>query len=212
MFTGLIEATASIEEIKRDRGGLEISIESDFVSQNVSAGDSVAIDGACLTVKRVEGSRVWFDVSKESTDRTIINYYQKGTEVNCELALRQGGRLGGHIVLGHIDTTGTILYALREREYTRIRVEFERLFSPLVVEKGSIAINGVSLTINEVGVNFVDIMIIPHTLEKTNLRLLKACSRVNIEFDIIGKYVYRMMSQSSLRDDRLKRLIEEGEV
>jgi len=212
MFTGLIGSVAPIKSLNKSTGACELSIDSEFVSRNVAIGDSVAIDGACLTVKEIVGREVRFDVSSETIKRTIIDSYQKNTEVNCELSILPSGRMGGHIVLGHIDTIGTVSQIYKDNEYSRIRIEFDRIFAPLVVEKGSIAINGVSLTINEIGDNFAVVMIIPHTLEHTNLKYLKGLSRVNIEFDILGKYIYRMMSRSSFKDSRLKRLLEEGEI
>lgn len=212
MFTGLIESIGKVSNLIKKPAGFELLIDDDYVSINVKEGDSVSVDGVCLTVKQLNNKTVVFDVSSETVRRTIINDYKKGSLVNLELAMRPDGRMGGHIVTGHIDTTGIIREKLERNGYIQFMVSFESIYSSLVVEKGSIAINGVSLTINETGADYVTMMLIPHTIDKTNLKQLRVGDKVNIEFDLIGKYVIKYLLKSNSRDIRLRRLLEEGEL
>lgn len=209
MFTGLIESTGRVEGLIRTSSGLKLSIQDEYIAQNVREGDSVSVDGACLTVISIDKNIVYFDVSEETFKRTILKGYRKGTIVNLELALRADKRLDGHLVMGHIDTVGRVATIDKMGDYLQLSIEFDRLYSPLVVEKGSIAINGVSLTVNKAEEQRASLMLIPSTLEKTNLKLLKTYDAVNIEFDIIGKYIIRYLSRGGTPDDRLRRLIEE---
>lgn len=212
MFTGLIESSGWVVDLKRGSSGALLSIEDEYISKSVSSKDSVAIDGACLTVIDIQGKIVVFDVSTESLDRTIICEYKRGRRVNCELAIRADSRMGGHFVLGHVDTVGVVKALKRSGNFTIMNIGFDRVYSPLTVEKGSISINGVSLTINEAGEGFIGIMLIPHTLGKTNLIDLRVSDKVNIEFDILGKYIMRFLSNKNLKDIKLKNLLIGQEI
>ncbi|MCX7944779.1 MAG: riboflavin synthase [Deltaproteobacteria bacterium] len=212
MFTGLIESTGKIWNLKKRDKGLELYIEDHFVASNVKEGDSVSVDGACLTVNGINDKIVSFDVSFETIHRTIISDYKVGSIVNCELSLRADKRIGGHIVTGHVDTVGIVKRCSLKGDFLLLSINFDKDYSPFVVEKGSIAINGVSLTINEVGSDFVTLLLIPQTIQRTNLRFMKPNDRVNIEFDIIGKYVVKYLAARDTSDSRLKRLLEEEEL
>lgn len=212
MFTGLIESSGLVVDLKKGTSGSVLMIDDSSTSKNVRAGDSVAIDGACLTVRDVQGKIVIFDVSMESLERTIIGEYRRGRRVNCELAMRADSRMGGHFVLGHVDAVGTVKRLERSDKFTRASIAFDRSYSPLTVEKGSISINGVSLTINEVGDGFISVMLIPHTLTKTNLIDLRVLDRVNIEFDILGKYVMRFLTNQNVKDMRLRNFLRGQDI
>ncbi len=209
MFAGLIQSIGRVRSLSRKSDGYLLLVEDDYIYSNVKEGDSVSVDGACLTVRSIENDIVGFDVSVETFRRTIIGEYKSRRSVNMELALMSGSRIGGHIITGHIDTKGNVLEYSKRGDYIYFCVGFDRSFSSLVVEKGSIAINGVSLTINEVQDGEISVLLIPHTIQNTNLELLNAGDRVNIEFDLLGKYVVRYLLKKENGDERLKRLLEE---
>jgi riboflavin synthase len=192
MFTGIVSA-AFIEEIRKEENGWILLVSAPLIAPKVQLGDSVAIDGACLSVYKVEGSVLWFYVSPESIDKTIIRYYSKGTKVNIELPMQPSGYLGGHYVLGHVDATATVSNIIPGDKAWFFTISIPEPFVKYVVYKGSVAINGVSLTINQVEENQIELCIIPITIEKTNMSLLKVDDRVNIEFDILAKYTEQLL-------------------
>ena len=197
MFTGLVLGTGEVIRFNRAGVDAEVTIEARFDLGDVKKGDSVAVDGACLTVVERKGRIFSADVSAETLSRTILGSYRPGRLVNLELALRMGDRLGGHLVTGHVDGLGE----LRKKEEVgdSIRLEF-RIPEELgfyLIEKGSVAVNGISLTVNECGRNFFRVNIVPHTAEKTTISSWKVRDRVNIEVDIIGKYVARFLGKTN---------------
>jgi len=192
MFTGIVSA-AFIEEIRKEENGWILLVSAPLIAPKVQLGDSVAIDGACLSVYKVEGSVLWFYVSPESIDKTIIRYYSNGTKVNIELPMQPSGYLGGHYVLGHVDATATVSNIIPGDKAWFFTISIPEPFVKYVVYKGSVAINGVSLTINQVEENQIELCIIPITIEKTNMSLLKVDDRVNIEFDILAKYTEQLL-------------------
>ena len=196
MFTGLVEGMGIVR-----RMGKQIEIEPLVRFEVLEIGESVAIDGACLTVVSWNaGQPRWAaptfcaDVSEETLSRTNLGDRKPGDKVNLERALRVGDRLGGHLVMGHVDCVGVLKSKREEGASIRLFFEIPYRFSRYVVEKGSIAINGVSLTVNGCEGNRFDVNIVPHTAMVTNIGLLKPGDRVNIETDIIGKYVEKIMS------------------
>lgn len=211
MFTGLIESIGKVKSLLRRDRGAQLLIEQPSVASKTNLGDSIAVDGVCLTVSFKDKEVLAFDVSFESLKKTIIGEYRSGTLVNCESALRADGRFGGHILTGHIDTTGIVKRLEKIGEFVYLlSIGFDKLFDLFVVEKGSIAINGVSLTINEVSSGLVSMVLIPETIKNTNLNLLRVGDKVNIEFDIIGKYVVKYLSKNGgSSNSRLRRLLEE---
>ena len=192
MFTGIVSA-AVIEDIKKEEDGWILQVAAPLIAPKVQLGDSVAIDGACLSVFKVEGNVLWFYVSPESIDKTIIRYYSHGAKVNIELPMQPSGYLGGHYVLGHVDATAIVKKIIEGDKAWFFTISIPEPFTKYVVYKGSIAINGVSLTINQVVGQDIELCIIPITIEKTNMSLLKENDRVNIEFDILAKYTEQLL-------------------
>ena len=189
MFTGLIEEVGKVKDITIRDKGLRIKIEAKKIGKDVKEGDSIAINGACLTVVDLYEDGLSFDVSEETLNRTNIKYLKIGHYVNLERALRVSDRLGGHIVQGHIDTTSVITGLIPYGEHTILKIKLPNKYRKFVIEKGSIAIDGISLTINKIENDEMFINIIPHTLKSTNLQYRKVRDTVNLEFDILGNYV-----------------------
>ncbi len=192
MFTGIV-SSAFIEEIRKEENGWILLVSAPLIAPKVQLGDSVAIDGACLSVFKVEGDVLWFYVSPESIDKTIIRYYAKGTKVNIELPMQPSGYLGGHYVLGHVDATATVTKIMAGEKAWFFTISIPEPFVKYVVYKGSVAISGVSLTINQVVDQEIELCIIPITIEKTNMSFLKVNDRVNVEFDILAKYTEQLL-------------------
>jgi len=192
MFTGIV-ASAFIEAINREENGWILQVAAPQIAPKVQLGDSVAIDGACLSVYNVEGTVLWFYVSPESIDKTIMRFYTQGTKVNIELPMQPTGYLGGHYVLGHVDATATVMNIIPGDKAWFFTISIPEPFVKYVVYKGSVALNGVSLTINRVVDQNIELCIIPITIEKTNMSLLKENDMVNIEFDILAKYTEQLL-------------------
>lgn len=185
MFTGIIEETGVIQSITSN----SISIQCEKVLENTKVGDSIAVNGVCLTVTQLKESSFLADVSPETFKVTMLGELQKGDCVNLERALLLSDRLGGHIVSGHIDTVGSISNLSKNNDFYDLMINFDSKYKKYIVKKGSISINGISLTIAECGDNFVTIAVIPHTFENTVLKMLNKGKNVNVEFDILAKYV-----------------------
>lgn len=192
MFTGIVQK-AALHKIVPDANGWELVVHASAFAKIVQLGDSVAIDGACLTVTKIEGELLSFFVSTESIAKTIIAHYQVGQIVNIELPMQPTGYLGGHYVLGHVDATAKVVVLNITPTAWFFKIEVPEQFAKYIVYKGSIAINGVSLTINEVHENVIELCIIPTTLDKTNINQLIVGSIVNIEFDILAKYTEQLL-------------------
>jgi len=206
MFTGLIETVGEVKEIRRRGDYRVLAIASSIEPTSIQLGESMACDGACLTVTEVTGDRFVVEASPETVARTILGAYKRGSLVNLERAMQLGDRLGGHLVSGHIDDVGVVDYARHVGESIELAVTFDRKYDALVIEKGSIAINGVSLTVNAVRAGWLAVNLIPHTVRATTFGRLKPGNKVNLEFDMIGKYILKLgrMSQSSgLTRDKL---------
>ena len=207
MFTGIIEKTAVVRTVRNSGKELELKIENPFGSE-VKTGDSVAIDGTCLTVVTITDEELSFFVSSETAKKSAVKSYRPGTVVNLERAMRADGRFDGHIVQGHVDTTGRIEKMRGVAEGVEITVRFDGRYRNSVVEKGSVSINGVSLTAFDVKDDRLTISMIPETLKRTTFSsFLKQGSEVNIEFDILGKYVARIMENGS-KESNLQSLLE----
>jgi len=207
MFTGIIEAIGKVMLIQPREGGLYIDIDSGLDLKEDHVGDSIAIDGVCLTTTRIKGGIFTATASGETISRSTFGYLKPGAKVNIERALKLSSRLGGHLVLGHVDTTSTVLQKDRAGQSIRIRISLDKAFSKYVIEKGSIAVDGISLTVNQVKEGYFEVNIIPYTTLVTTLTLKWPGDKVNIEFDIIGKYVERLINKDTDSDleDLLKR-------
>ena len=194
MFTGIVES-AIISSIEVQETGWTLAVTSASIAARVKLGDSVAVDGACLSVIAINNDTMSFFVSTESISKTIIKHYLKGCKVNIELPLQPTSFLGGHYVLGHIDDTALVQNIVVTDTAWFITIAFEASFSKYAVYKGSVTINGVSLTVNKTDQHLLELCIIPITLEKTNLSALQIGDRVNIEFDILAKYTEKLLSK-----------------
>ena len=209
MFTGLIEEVGKVKGINRKVDGINVSIEAKNILDDIKIGDSIAVNGVCLTVVSLSDRGFSFDVSKETLDRSNLKFLKIGEYVNLERALKVSDRLGGHIVQGHVDTTGSITKITPLGEHTIFEIEIPSKYLNLVVEKGSIAIDGISLTINSIKNNRLFFNIIPHTIKSTNLQFRKVGDMVNIEFDVIGKYVWNMLEKFKGKEETsLEKLLE----
>jgi len=194
MFTGIV-TDALIEQITPDSNGWELIIDAPSIAQIVQIGDSVAIDGACLSVISINDNLLAFYVSTESIDKTIIQFYIPGRKINIELPMQPNGYLGGHYVLGHVDAKAKVAKIVAGEKAWFFNIEVPSEFEKYVVYKGSIAINGISLTINKVVDNTIELCIIPVTIAKTNMSILKEGDLVNIEFDILAKYTEQLLNK-----------------
>ncbi|MEO6324910.1 MAG: riboflavin synthase [Thermoanaerobaculia bacterium] len=216
MFTGIVSAVASVVAHTSRGRGTVLTIERPPAYERIAAGESIAVSGVCLTVLPGSAGPLTFDVSPETLDRSTLRSLKPGDRVNLERALLVGDRFGGHVVSGHVDATTTLLRITNLGEFSTYSFAIESGFSRYVVEKGSIALDGVSLTIARLGERDLDVALVPHTLAETTLGSLRPGARVNVEVDLIGKYVERMLGERALpgaesRDDRLRRLLSTAE-
>jgi riboflavin synthase len=191
MFTGIITHVGLFSSWRRGRR--ELLVEAPALAAKLRAGDSLAVDGVCLSLVGAEKGVLRFDLSQETLARTTLGAVRPRQRLNLELPLTLAAPLGGHLVSGHIDAIGKILRTAERRPGRRISVSYPRGLRPFLVPKGSVAVNGVSLTVAAIGPSSMDIELIPLTLERTNLGTLRAGAAVNIECDIIGKYVYNWL-------------------
>jgi riboflavin synthase len=194
MFTGIVEGTGTVKRVERRGGGLRLWVDASFDISDLNIGDSISLNGCCLTVVERDGRMFSADVSDETLKSTTISTLKEGSYVNLERALAINGRLGGHIVLGHVDGIGKVVEVKRDGETLLLKVEIPKELSRYVVKKGSIALDGISLTINETSSNILSFKIIPHTLKNTTLAKKRDGDLLNLEVDILGKYVEKLMA------------------
>lgn len=194
MFTGIIADVGTIADKQERDGGLRLRIATNRLGmEDVQLGDSIAVNGVCLTAVQIEGKSFSVDVSRETLDCTV-GLEQQGAQVNLEKALRLADRLGGHLVSGHVDGVGEVMDFVNLGESWKLIVHTPHELSKYIAVKGSVTINGVSLTVNKIEGTAFEVNLIPHTLQKTTLKELHVDSRVNLEIDLIARYVERMMS------------------
>jgi riboflavin synthase len=199
MFTGLIEEVGSVVALSTNGPATRLEIAAPRLLQKVSVGDSVAVNGCCLTVALHAGSALTFDVLHESLRRTNLGDLQPGNPVNLERAVTAGARLGGHFVQGHVDCAMPVLALEETGSDLRVEVDLPPEFAHYVAYKGSIAVNGISLTVAEILEKSFAVWIIPHTKAQTNLATTKCGDSVNLEFDLLAKYVERMLDRRPVR-------------
>ena len=192
MFTGIVEAVGTLAEVKGTGGGYRVRIHTPL-SAELKVGDSLAVNGVCLTVILIDGEHVLADVGPETSRVTTLGSLQRGQGVNLERPLRATGRFDGHFVLGHVDGVGVVDEIRTEGESHWLTIGFPSSLTPLFIRKGSIALDGVSLTVAGLGERQFDVMIIPFTWASTTLKALRKGDKVNLECDMIGKYVARAM-------------------
>jgi riboflavin synthase len=190
MFTGLIEALGTVASLHRVEGGYRLAIGTALASE-LRDGDSLAVNGVCLTVVAHDGECVACDIGPESARVTALGALRPGMPVNLERAMRADTRVGGHFVQGHVDGTGTLVAIRDEAEFTWMAFAFPSEAAPYVIPKGAVAVNGISLTVATLAADRFDVQIIPFTWTHTNLSSLTIGDRVNLEFDMLGKYAVR---------------------
>ena len=193
MFTGIIEELGQIAALERGADGAKIKIAARVVTKDTNEGDSISVNGVCLTALDVKADGFTADVSQETLDKSTLGRLQAGARVNLERAVTPSTRLGGHIVQGHVDSRGKFVSATRNGDFWTVRVSYPREIGQYLVYKGSISVEGISLTIAALGADYFEIAVIPKTWELTNLSGLKAGDEVNLEVDVIAKYVERIL-------------------
>lgn len=193
MFTGIVREIGVVEEARHLAGGLELSIHAAELAPRIGFGDSVALDGVCLTAEGVEGGLLRFHAVPETLARTTLAELEPGGRVNLEPAVCVGEPLGGHLVLGHVDGTGTVTSIGREGAGARLAIELPHSLLRYCIEKGSITLAGVGLTVAAVRDTGLEVALVPQTLERTTLGALSPGRRVNVEVDVIAKYVERLL-------------------
>ena len=198
MFTGIVTDVGTVRSAEQ-RGDLRLTIATGYDLATVDVGASIACSGVCLTV--VDKGGDWFavDVSAETASRTAADLWREGAKLNLERSLRLGDELGGHIVIGHVDAVGEVVGTCPEGDSVRIGVSVPRGLGPMIAEKGSVALDGVSLTVNEVreaedGSTRFSVNIIPHTAQQTTLGKIAASRQLNVEVDVLARYIHRMMT------------------
>jgi len=199
MFTGLVEMMCPVRSVSAGGDGRRLAVELGVLAEQVKVGDSVAINGVCLTVSTLDGQVGQFEVGRETLGRTTLGLLAAGSVVNVELALRAGDRIGGHFVQGHIDGTATVKAVERHGEFADMRFAAGPELLENVVPKGSVAVDGVSLTVVDVNEAGFGVALIPTTLERTTLGKLRVGDKVNIETDIIAKVINKQVSKDRVR-------------
>jgi riboflavin synthase len=194
MFTGLVEGTCRVVEPRADGPGMRLIVESAAIAEGSRIGDSIALNGCCLTVVQQEPGRLHFDLGPETLQRTMLGRVQQDQLLNWERSLRVGDRLGGHFVTGHVDTTAVLERRLDDREWSTFWFRLPDAWTRQMVPKGSITVDGVSLTLVEVESQRFSVCLIPHTLAITTLGRLKLDDTVNIETDLLAKYVEKQLA------------------
>ena len=193
MFTGIIEELGKIASLEKHAEGAKIRIAANVVTKDTSEGDSIAVNGVCLTALDVKKDSFTADVSQETLDKSTLGKLKSGAKVNLERAVTPNTRLGGHIVQGHVDSRGKFVSAVQIGDFWTVRVSFPKDIGQYLVYKGSISVEGISLTIAELEDDYFEIAVIPKTWELTNLSSLKTGDEVNLEADVIAKYVERIL-------------------
>ena len=204
MFTGLVEELGKVRSLSRGAHSIRLTIAAEKVLHDVKMGDSIAVDGACLTVVDFTTGTFTVDVMPETFDRTTLSLRKSGDTVNLERTLRVGDRLGGHIVSGHVDSIADLVSVTPRDNANILRVQVPRQLAPFMIPQGSVAVDGVSLTIVDCGADWFEVSLIPHTWDVTILSGKRAGDKVNVETDVLGKYIYRMAQTKSVGETSKK--------
>lgn len=210
MFTGIIEEIGVIKSIKSIGSGKRITIECTEILKDSKVDDSISVNGICQTIVRIDNKCFEFDSVEETLKKTTIKYWTENYKVNLERALKLSDRLGGHFVLGHVDTVGRISNIRDLASSKLFEISYPSEYNKYVIPKGSITINGISLTIAESNERAFEVSIIPHTINKTTLKDIKIGDFVNLEFDVIGKYIEKLLKNNSSSNLTLDKLEEMG--
>lgn len=193
MFTGLIETVGQVHSLKQQGGSAQLQIVSTLATADLQLGESIAVNGACLTVIAWDRSSFSVDISPETMNCTTLGLLRPGQSVNLERALRLADRLGGHLVSGHVDCIATVKRRYQDQNALRFEFTVPSEVMRYLVEKGSVAVDGISLTVNRVEEGMFSVAVIPHSLAKTTLNLCREGAKVNIETDLLGRYVERLL-------------------
>jgi riboflavin synthase len=214
VFTGIVKELGTVTGMTRSGGLYRLDVDARGISRGMNIGDSAAVNGVCLTVVGNVGGVLSFDVMKETVSKTSLDGLRNGSRVNLEDSLRAGAPIGGHFVLGHVDTTGRIGKIVRDDGNCMISIECDKNFAGLLVEKGSVAVDGISLTVGGVAGSEFKVYLIPHTMKITALDSKKAGDIVNIEFDVLGKYVSKFIENGrkgrTLTEEFLRYILPEA--
>lgn len=195
MFTGIVEELGAVVAVDDQGDAVRLTVEGPLVTTDVKLGDSVAVNGCCLTVTVRDAEQLTFDVMRETLDRTSLGALSEGDRVNLERAVTPTGRLGGHIVQGHVDGTGALLRRTPSEHWEVVEIQLPGELAQYLVPKGSVTVDGVSLTVVEVGTDSFSVSLIPETLSRTTLGLKQPGDLVNLEVDVIAKYVEKMLQE-----------------
>jgi riboflavin synthase len=193
MFTGIIEDVGEVERIERLRGITRLQLKTNISPSQLRVGESISVDGVCLTITRILGRSFQVELSTETRERTTLGSIRPGQKVNLERALRLEDRIGGHFVQGHVDGIGTVIRKERDGDQTIFHIKVPEEIASFIVPKGSVAVDGISLTVNSISRSVFSVTIIPHTARSTTIDQKGPGSRVNIESDIIGRYIENLL-------------------
>lgn len=208
MFTGIIEEIGTVKELKQNGSDALIVVECKKVLEDTKIGDSIAIEGVCQTVIKIGSNSFSAQVSSETLKVTTFSKLKTGSKVNLERALTLSSRLGGHIVSGHVDGLGKIRNIQKLSDFYNIKIEVEKDLTKYIAKKGSITINGISLTVADIISNEVEIALIPHTFENTSLNSIKSGDYVNVETDVLAKYIEKILSTDN--NSNQKQMVDEN--
>lgn len=200
MFTGLVQSVGTVRDVRDAEGGRRLRVTEPAMAPQLALGESIAVNGACLTVVAVAGHDFDFEAGPETLAKTTLGELSAGDRVNLERALRVGDALGGHFVTGHVDCVGSILAAAITGEWLTVWFGYPPEFDELLVSKGSVAVDGVSLTVVDTQPGRFSVMLIPHTRDHTTLGFKKPGAAVNLEFDLIAKHVQKLFTRLSLKN------------
>lgn len=210
MFTGIIENLATVIKLSLKAGGATLLLDIRSFGDGLKLGESIAINGVCLTVKEIKGDVGGFDVSSETLKKTTLGKLRNAEKVNIERALKVGDRLGGHFVTGHVDGIGTVKEKKQASEQCTMSFSVENKFTDMMIEKGSVAVDGISLTIVNLADGAFSVALIPYTLSSTTLGLKKVGDEVNIEIDMMGKWVEKILKKEDVGGMTREQLTEQG--
>lgn len=197
MFTGIVQQVSEVQSVSRNAGSMVVSIDLGALSHEVGTGDSVLVDGVCLTAVSFSGTTVSFDLAEETAKRTTLKHLTPGECVNVELAMQPSDRFGGHFVSGHVDGCGEVVKMEAGAGEVRMRVKAPAPLAAMMIPKGSVAVNGISLTIAALNDDWFEVSLVPHTMRATTLDTLPVGGKVNIECDMIGKWVKKLLYSDS---------------
>lgn len=204
MFTGIIEEVGEVLQLHKGKDSAQLTIKAHKVLEDVAIGDSIAVNGVCLTVTSFQAQSFTADVMHETLDRSTLAHLKKGSRVNLERAMLAGGRFGGHIVAGHVDGIGTIVDIQKDDVAVWYTIQAKEEIMRYIIEKGSIAIDGISLTVARVDENSFAISAIPHTIQHTTLWERKKGDSVNLENDMVGKYIEKLIKPTQMSESKSK--------